>query len=510
MSVKSAVWSPTRSGVWVPTSTPGGAPAVNPLSQLTEGLLFKDDFSGDLSLWDTSGGTSAIVGGQVQVNSWGRLKLPITTVAARNKSYAQCQMTRSGTGDGAFELRWNADIDAYYMGYLEGSTTLFRVSNTSYTNLDNSGLGNPDNVQKLAALYVADNDQRSWRDGAVRAVETDAALNGQDGILVLWARTSGSCLFDDVIYMSDKIVTCTGLEASQKFKILTSGEAVVGTATESGGTATLDLGGDEVPYDGWPTAIVTDNLDVELYRLSGAFYPGSTFQLDIPVYPTVTGTQEFRLDAGSLGALDSQIGSWVDIWSGYDFTKNTSANALVKDSVFTSPRKHVLWNGSQTDMLNADRGASTGLGPITVFIVLKTGVISGAPGHSTMVQFSSPIATNRMSFGARRNAANNRLYWWDTNGGWLETSTTLADNTKYLISYRSNNTFMNIAVDDGAEEDVGNPVLQQLETYNVGGTQANTEPFIGSIAAVIFYRTALSDADRILVRDYLNTRYGVY
>jgi hypothetical protein len=69
---------------------------------------------------------------------------------------------------------------------------------------------------------------------------------------------------------------------------------------------------------------------------------------------------------------------------------------------------------------------------------------------------------------------------------------------------------MKLAVNGGSEEALGNPTHQQMEFYNIGSSTAATEPWIGSHAACIVYRSQLSDADRILVRNYLNTKYQVY
>jgi hypothetical protein len=127
-------------------------------------------------------------------------------------------------------------------------------------------------------MYIADGDQRNWKNQNALAVETDTVLNGQVGIPDFWAREAGqNSDFDDFIYMTDKILVATGLQSGEKFKVINAAEGVVGSATESGGTATLDLGGVQMPMGGWPNVIITDGSDVELQRLTGAHYPGGVY-----------------------------------------------------------------------------------------------------------------------------------------------------------------------------------------------------------------------------------------
>jgi hypothetical protein len=193
-----------------------------------------------------------------------------------------------------------------------------------------------------------------------------------------------------------------------------------------------------------------------------------------------------------------------------DFAISGSANALKKDSV-SLDESAVLWSGTQTDVLFMDRGSAlTVRGGHTWFVVIKTGAFAAASTNITVLQMARSVTLSRMSLVLKREAAGDFLSWWDVSSGWLESSTMLADNTKYIISYRSNNTSLKVAVNGGAEEAIGNPTHQQIEHNNIGGTEANGEPFPGHVFAALQYNSELSDADRILVRDYFNTKYGIY
>lgn len=240
---------------------------------------------------------------------------------------------------------------------------------------------------------------------------------------------------------------------------------------------------------------------------SGKAQSDSGFAPD-PTYPTVTGTQELKVEGDTLGALASQVASWPNDWDTFDPARSATAECVVGDGVFAD-EKHILW-ASQGEPLFIDRGAALTLrAGLTFFQVIETGSIEAKTTHANIFQCSRGDALSRMSM-VQREAAGNWLSWWDETGGWLESSTTLLDDTKYILSWRSDNTSLKLAVNGGAEEAIGNPVHQQMEYYNIGSSTAATEPFIGVHGACIVYTTELSDADRILVRNYLNAKYVVY
>ena len=270
----------------------GGTSGPNPLAQTASGLLYRDDFATlDLNYWEKQGaGTSSIVGGQWRGISSATITLQgASAPAARTVAYAQVLMTRvAGSDSGmAFWLRKNADVDGYYIGCRASDTQLWRVLNSSYALIDQALSHDTDlGVQYRYNFYVADSKQTVWRDGGATGLDqTSGSLNGQTGVPSIWSRhdtTAGDTGdADNFIYMAGGNMVCTGLDTGQKFKIL-AGESVVKTATESGGTATINwLDGTLVPFDGWATAIVTDGSDAERYRLSGAHYPGGTYELSL-------------------------------------------------------------------------------------------------------------------------------------------------------------------------------------------------------------------------------------
>jgi hypothetical protein len=506
------------------------------IEQTAVGLLYEDDFASAISAdWDAIAGSFAWNSGQARGTASATLGLKASVVAARTKSYQQCLITRvSGTAEAAWYGRRNTDIDGYYIGSREGDTQLWRVNNSVYTNLDNVGIGNPDGQQVRYNMYLADGDQRTWRNGTVRAVETDTALDGGIGQPAFWARGPGGSTddYDDFIYMTDKVLVVTGLDSGsgQRAKIRGSTGLTLAAATEVTGTATIELGGLEVPLGGWPTLLITDDKGFEIDRWDSAdggfvgVYPGDTYDFPSgtppadtpgsdPTYPTVTGTQELKLEADGLpAALDDgdDLTLWTDDWSAIAFSV-ASGNGIYEGVIFDDEGAFLI-DGSQSAALLGDRGTFLGApAGLTIFIVLRTGLLSVAQtSHATMFQSWKTGPNNHQSLVARRNAGSKRLAWWDQGAGWKETTTTLADDTKYIISFRSDNTSLKVAVNGGAEEAIGNPVHQDLELYSFGSNRNASEVFKGQVAAVIYYVSELSDADRILVRNYLNTKYAIY
>lgn len=132
-------------------------------------------------------------------------------------------------------------------------------------------------------LYVADGVQEASGNGQLLNA-ADTAHDGQDARAagVKFNRSSGTptCTWDDFYVFTGKHLTVSGLPTGWKAKVKNGGGSVVAQATESSGTALVDLsifGGctEVVPAAGWPTLQITDGADVEQAVLTGvALYPG--------------------------------------------------------------------------------------------------------------------------------------------------------------------------------------------------------------------------------------------
>lgn len=141
----------------------------------------------------------------------------------------------------------------------------------------------------VVQLYVKDGQQTAHVAGTT-LTGTDTTYDGQNTRSAairhnLSGIASVTSQADDFrVYAHNKVIV-TGLPTGYKAKILNSGESVVASATESGGTATIDAsqaGGatEPVPAAGWASLLVTDGADVEIDRWDGAVYPGFTHAFD--------------------------------------------------------------------------------------------------------------------------------------------------------------------------------------------------------------------------------------
>lgn len=261
-------------------------------------------------------------------------------------------------------------------------------------------------------------------------------------------------------------------------------------------------------YDQLGEAVFRNDLERILDTLSGTFAALKQEiedELTGPIFPTVTGTQEFRLTSADLALVAEgvDVASWIDKWSGYDFAGGTT-NPQYNLNIF-GELPGVQFDGA-TDRLFVDRGAQATPGAFTFFFAFKTPSAWPA-NNNTLLQLSDAAGANRQSVVARRNAGSFRLAWWDTTAGWLESATTLATDTSYILSAASDNSDMLFKVNGGTVEDLGNPTLQLMEVFNLGSSFAETEPVGAYFGEVILYSTKLSVADVVLVEEYLRKVY---
>jgi hypothetical protein len=136
-------------------------------------------------------------------------------------------------------------------------------------------------------LYVAPGVQQANVGGTDLSASDTTHDEAEDMFFAFRALTtvgdSGDFEFDDALLTPSPFVTVSGLDTGQKAKVLNASEEVVATATESGGTATIDcsiFGGatEVVPLAGWEALIVTDADDVELARYDAAgIFPGYAY-----------------------------------------------------------------------------------------------------------------------------------------------------------------------------------------------------------------------------------------
>lgn len=172
-------------------------------------------------------------------------------------------------------------------------------------NISTPALAHSNDTDYQAQLYSTDNLQQAFAVGDAAATQTasgtDASQNGAAKIPYLIRATptnnASSAIFDDFLWMKSKNIVVTGMSAGYKAKVVNSGASIVATATESGGTATIDCSRfgsatEFVPFAGWPKLRITDGSDVTIEEYTAtAVYPGDeyTYTAGIPsTFPALT------------------------------------------------------------------------------------------------------------------------------------------------------------------------------------------------------------------------------
>ena len=292
------------------------------LIRTTAGLLFRDQFDradgAPGSDWTVIDGTWEIVSGRLRssgtVSGFYRIRLSDDALAARNLMYVQCAARRFTDSDrpallgrldhttgGAgshysidFVVAWwysNNKISHLYKTVAGTTTELQWVFQTQNTNTD-----------YVLGLLCRDSDQRGYFEGAPKQTGSDTALNSMTGRAGLQHQKIGTAStgaeFSDFIVCSDNRIICTGLPTGWKLRVGAL------TATESSGTATLDLAGTILPA---ATVNVLDDSDVQQDTLSPAdgvwggdeyvYATMATASLDAAVLATLTKTAS--LDANT-------------------------------------------------------------------------------------------------------------------------------------------------------------------------------------------------------------------
>lgn len=269
------------------------------------GPVFADDFNrADSDTpgngWVEYGGDFDIVSNKVSILTAGIHALQQEGVSG-GAMFAQA-LVQGGHEDTfpALALRTTAAASASAItnGYLlrvnvrDEVVQLYRVIAGAYVLLDSEALTLTALDDNQVQFYTGAGVQHGWvysptADVAVEVVGADTTFDAEgarNAALVAQAPVSHTMRYDDVVWAGPSpYISVSGLSDGMKAKVLNSGESVVATATESGGTATIDcsrFGGatEIIPIGGWAALIVTDADDNELARYDAAgIYPGYAY-----------------------------------------------------------------------------------------------------------------------------------------------------------------------------------------------------------------------------------------
>lgn len=281
------------------------------LTQSTAGLLYESDFSSDdradFTFTGSSTVTTSITDGRLRLSppDNNSIMAIVTGITAGKcfaqisqyypsgvaESYSSIYLRSAGTGNGLIQ-----QTDGYSVFHITSAqnTRLNKYLASAESTLDGPDAGTTVAVTDyVSQLFVDDSIQEGWFGHGTPVVlsGTDAAHDGQTRAIGFWmmrfvaGEPHGD--FDNVVFMKDDTLVCTGLGAAsgRKLKIFDSGDSEIFSATESGGTATInasrfDSSGVNVPVGGWAYATITDSGDTEIARFTpgvGGVYPGDVY-----------------------------------------------------------------------------------------------------------------------------------------------------------------------------------------------------------------------------------------
>lgn len=269
-----------------------GLPAApGTLARTQAGLLFRDDFTradGAVGAdWSVEVGTWAISSNELRndVAANGE-RIRCVGFSARGEQTVQVKYRRSGTTSSyhGYIFARNDAGDGYVWQPSASGDNIYRVDNWAFTSIASRAASITSAVGPWTLkLSVADGSQKASVNGGAALASADTTHDAVDGTSGLRTGAAGGAIdvfYDEKVVVASDFVTVSGLPTGYKVRVVGSG---IADATESGGTATVDTGTTEIPFDGWPLLVVLNAADeiVALYTENGV-YPGDAYTFTAP------------------------------------------------------------------------------------------------------------------------------------------------------------------------------------------------------------------------------------
>jgi uncharacterized protein (DUF2147 family) len=242
----------------------------------------------------------------------------------------------------------------------------------------------------------------------------------------------------------------------------------------------------------------------------GAFSPASIGGLQLwldaadasTLFQNSNGTTAASADGDSVGYWGDKSGS-----SNHIIQADGTKKPLLKTNILNG--KNVIRNDGVNDFLKSTTG-----GADSSFTVFVTNIKRGSQGSNMMA-----VSMGEETTGRRRciwHPANGNT-WPNTvsfNGFSRDVQADLAwvTGTANIAQFINTSGAIQVAKNNSAWTTSVSPGLVSYTATNIflGSNNQMTEIFNGDYAEVLIYAASLSDANRSLILDYLNTKWSIY
>lgn len=246
-----------------------------PINLTSTGLLFIDDFNradgAPGSDWSVQAGTVAIVSNRLRASTAGA-RARTVNYSDRGTIVHQGIARINGGAAGGVTCKHTSGGSFYYIQFQELNKFFLFLFTGGYT-----AVAGPIAFTYAASsdipfkFVVAPSSQRFWAgaSGSASASGTNTGLNASSGTAGIHLNNTGNVEIDDSTHYASNVVTVTGLPSGWKARISTR------VATESGGTASVDLDKDLCPR---PLLEILDGSDVVQEDLTTDVWGGDVYE----------------------------------------------------------------------------------------------------------------------------------------------------------------------------------------------------------------------------------------
>ncbi len=275
----------------------------------TQGLIFSDDFNRadgapGSNYTIPAGGTAAIVSNRLRLTGSGSEWLPnVSIIPTMSEMYVQQLISVFSSGaELGMMPRYNGGH--YLVQFYGTNLNLYRSS--GYTFVTSTSFSPVTGQQYNCQIYVAPSgEQKIWVDSLLKISASDSAAGSSAGRYAFRSTIAGASMeVDSLFIFSSNRVSVTGLPSGYKAR------AGGVTATESSGTATINVGGITAPF---ALLEVLDASNVVIDSLSATINPGSIYSyvasavLSGTTGSSLTLTGSLSVTAALGGGLNSSV-----------------------------------------------------------------------------------------------------------------------------------------------------------------------------------------------------------